>query len=275
MIYTFVVRDSVNPNLIKKVISLNVVTSVVESWSANVLKTPVEKGFPITDHLSLNNGVFSINGVISEYSIFDDNKELRWNGSYFESPGDSDDALITIKDALRTLILAGEVFSILTSKENSLFSTPQEKYEDLSRNMFEEIGNCCLSNISFDDQSGTSGALNVQMSIEKIIVATVQIDKVSQEERTKALRRNEVNAGTVTSTAGNITQTTPEASVDKKTADDNKLPDSLDPDRKTQAEIAREQARVNDYETRKVMLGQMQQTNKEIEETGKWKPLPY
>lgn len=254
---------------------MNVVTGVNESWSANVLKTPVEKGFPITDHLSLNNGVFNIAGVISEYSIFDNDKELRWNGNYFESVGQNEDALKTLKNTLRTLILLGEVFSILISKETSLLTDPQQKYDELKKSEFEEIGTCCLANLSFEDQSGTSDVLNVQMSIEKIIVAVVQVDQVSQEERTKALRRNEVNAGTVTSSTSNITQTPAEAAVDKKTVEDDKLPDTLDPNRKTQAEIAREQARVNDYETRKVMLSQMEQTNKEIEETGKWKPLPY
>ena len=274
MIYTFVVKDSKNPSIIKRVLSLTVVTNATESWSANVLKTPVEKGFPITDHLNLNNGVFNISGAISEYSIYDNNRELRWNGSQFETVGQVEDSLLLLKAELRGLILLGEVFNILVSNETSLFSDPQERYEDLKRTKVEEFGDCCLANISFDDQVGTSGVLNVQMNIEKIQVAVVQIDQVSQEERTKALRRNEVNAGTVVSSSTNITQTPTEAATDKKTVEDERLPGSLDPNRKTQDQIAAEQARLNRYETQKVMFEQMKQINEEIEKTGMWRPLP-
>lgn len=271
MIYTIVVRNSTSSaNDIKKIISLNVVTSYSESYTANVLKNPVESGFPIADHITLNNPSFDISGVISEFSIFDNNKELVWNGEEFTLANETTDEnpLFKLKGEITNLIKNRELFSILITSNNSLLDNANEKFADLYSTYIDEYFNCCATAISFDNQSGSSGMFNVKISIEKIRVAQTQTVELTQEEQTKALRRNEIDAkttsvGTATTSEATATDSGGNSADDLPQEDSNLL-------KMSQEEIAERQQRSNEIATLRVIEKDLERANKESREQERW-----
>ena len=67
MIYTIVVKN--DQGKAQSYLTFESVSSYSENWSGTVSKSTVEYGFPIADHINIENPVFNVSGVLSEYSI--------------------------------------------------------------------------------------------------------------------------------------------------------------------------------------------------------------
>ena len=65
------------------IISFDCVKSFSESRSATVTNLTVEKGFNISDNMNIEPTQFTLDGVISSYSIIDDTNEIIWDGRKF------------------------------------------------------------------------------------------------------------------------------------------------------------------------------------------------
>ena len=72
-------------NSISAIISFDCVKSFSESRSATVTNLTVEKGSNISDNMNIEPTQFTLDGVISSYSIIDDTNEIIWNDRKFST----------------------------------------------------------------------------------------------------------------------------------------------------------------------------------------------
>ncbi|MBQ0112882.1 MAG: hypothetical protein KBT03_07120 [Bacteroidales bacterium] len=191
MIYTIIVRD--DKSEIEKIISFDSITSFDESYSAQICKNPVERGFVISDHIVLENRKFDISGIVSAYSVFDEGLELTWSNGAFVSPSDNSSSYterhIRIEDDIRNLLVDRKVFSVLRSYNNSYNTDDTQKLKDLESTQVELIENCVISSLSFSQGSGISGAVFPKMSVEQVQVAVTQTETLTTEEQKPLLQK--------------------------------------------------------------------------------------
>lgn len=263
MIYSIIVRESVADSKtlespISMVISLDVTSSYSEKYTSTVIKSPVENGFPVTDSMNPNNPAFSLQGIISSYNIYDTSKEAIWSNGTFSTASDEEDSLVNLlqlKTAIRDLINKKRVFSLVVSRKgrSADADTPDTLYSSLTSTLFEEHFNCACTDITFDMSNGMSDAYNVNISFERIRVATTEVYELSQDEQTKALRQNEVNAKKLQTGGSTASSSEDSKHTDSKLPDEDKnLPTSTDT--RTQQEINEDQKRSNKYATDKIHL---------------------
>lgn len=221
MIYTIVVRK--NDNTLDKLISFDSITSFNDSISAKIVTNPVEEGFPIADHTVLENRKFSISGVITAYSVFDEGLELVWRDGGFSSVNEGNssgvsDRHLRIEQELRDLVENRVVFSLLRSVDNSYAFDDAEKEKQLQNSQVELIPNCMISSLEFNQASGMNGAIFPQLSLEKVRVARTQTEQLSEDEQLPALQAREMPTGKATTssaTDAKDTSSTGETSADK------------------------------------------------------------
>ena len=221
MIYTIVVKN--DQGEAESYLTFESVSSYSENWSGTVSKSTVEYGFPIADHINIENPVFNISGVLSEYSIFKDDREIFWNGEDFvqASENNSDDSHLVAKDYLIKTTKEGTVITLLESKTNSFLSDGVQRYEKILSGATKEYDNSVITDLSFEVSENTqNSSIRVSMKIEQLNIARTQTTKLTEQEMQKAIipkvAKTSVNAGsatTSTSTAANP------KSVSEKTTD--------------------------------------------------------
>ena len=81
-IYT-IVKYKKDEKTVEAIFSFDTILSAQEDWSATVAKTTVESGFPVSDHINVENPKFSISGRITSYSLYNSGSEIYWDGSDF------------------------------------------------------------------------------------------------------------------------------------------------------------------------------------------------
>lgn len=205
MIYSFV-KYAKDGTTVERVFSFDVVQNFTENWQATVSKSAVESGFLISDNITLENPTFAIKGVLSSYSIFDETKEIVWNGEDFVQESQNVDLLrhITLRNDLKTLFLCRGFFTLLESENNSFESDDATKAESLKSGYSQEYRNCVLTNFSVDYTTGTNNVVFVDMMIEQLNIATVVTTELKDSQltpRLQGLKKETVNkSNTTTST---------------------------------------------------------------------------
>lgn len=180
MIYTIVRKN--DREVIDAVISFDSITSFDESWSASVTTQTVEKGFNISDHVNIEPEQYSIDAIISSYSLFNPNREIFWDGESFTIKSqDSTDSHIEARDELIRIFKEGKVISLMESSANSSSSVFSNKVEELQSGHFKEISPCVMTSLSISHPNAGSGAFYVSIKIQRIHTATVQSGVLDKE----------------------------------------------------------------------------------------------
>lgn len=220
MIYTILVKDE--SGQATHILSFSSITQFGESWSGTVAKSTVENGFPVADHITVENPVFNINGILTSYSIFDNNREIVWNGEDFELPSGQGDVnynhLIVKRDMIH-LLKSGEVITLLETETNSFASNAQQRYEEIKAKQFSEYDNCVITSLKFDVNENTQdSAFFVSMQIEQLNIARTETTQLSEEEMQKAIvpkvAKQSTNVGASSQTTSTDGTGTPEKNTD-------------------------------------------------------------
>lgn len=211
MIYTLVTKNRFGE--ITKVISFSCVTDYSKSLSATVTNNPVENGRQISDGVVVDLPTFDISGTVSSYDIFDDNKELVWDGEQFslkETPIAIEET-VRIEEQIENLLLESEVFTLLVSESNDRSNDVNTKYENLSKTKYQEYNNCVLTNFKTNDQSGTKDVVFLNLTIKQLNIAFVRKDALTKDEIQPSLqkvpRKSSSSGSNISSTNTNSTDT--------------------------------------------------------------------
>lgn len=207
MIYTIVIKN--DQGKVQSYLTFESVSSYSENWSGTVSKSTVEYGFPIADHINIENPVFNVSGVLSEYSIFKDDREIFWNGEDFvqASENDSEGSHLVAKDYLIKTTKEGTVITLLESKTNSFLSDGTQRYEKIRSGATKEYDNSVITDLSFEVSENTqNSSIRVSMKIEQLNIARTETTTLTEQEMQKAIipkvAKTSVNTGSsTTSTA--------------------------------------------------------------------------
>ena len=187
MIYTLISRD-LDDN-IKAIISFDAVTSFDESWSATVTTQTVEKGFNISDNVNVEPPTYSIDAIISSYSLFNLENEIVWDGKGFIGNENSQsNSHVVARDELIKVFKDKAVITVVESSINSNTLNLDAKYEELQGGHFREIGNCVISSLSIGHPDSGTGAFYVSLKIQQVFTATVQIEMLPEGEAIPSVR---------------------------------------------------------------------------------------
>lgn len=211
MIYAIVVNNEQGDA--KNFLTFESISSYSENWSGTVSKSTVESGFPVADHINIENPVFNISGVLSAYSIFRDDREIYWNGEDFvqASENTSESPHLIAKDFLIKTTKGGTVITLIESKTNSFLSDENQRYEKIRSGLTKEYNNCVITDLSFEVSENTqNSAIRVSMKIEQLNIARTETTQLSEQEMQKEIipkvAKVSTNAGTsATSTTDDAT----------------------------------------------------------------------
>ena len=215
MIYTLIKKDA--DGNIEKIFSFDSISSFSETWSGTVSKTPVEFGFPVSDHMSIENPVFDISGTLSSYSLFNESLEIFWDGEDFvNSNEDGDRAVVHLvaKENLTNIFLSRDTLTLLESDTNSFnYDNLQGRYEQLTSGFVKEYDNCVITGIGFDSNDNVnSSAVFAKIKVEQLNIAYVQTRELAEAGMQKAIvpriAKSSTNVGssdtsTTTDSSGN------------------------------------------------------------------------
>lgn len=205
MIYSFV-KFSKDGKTVQRVFSFDVIQSFSESWSANVSKSTVESGFPIADNITVENPVFNIAGILSSYSIFDNTKELVWDGDDFVQEQGNVDLLrhITLRNDLKALFLERDFFTLLESEKNSFIGEDKERLDQLKSGYSQSYKNCVLTNFSIDYSDTSQDVVFVKLVVEQLNIArviTTELSAAQMTPRLVALKKEVINKSSSTASS--------------------------------------------------------------------------
>lgn len=274
MIYTLVVRNE--QGVLETNLTFDSVASYSENWSGTVSKSTVESGFPIADHINIENPVFNISGVLSAYSIFSDNREVYWNGEDFvaSSEQSSVDQHIEAKKSLIKIVSSGTVVTLLESKTNSFLDDKNQKYEKILTGKVNEYNNCVITDLSFEVSENTqNSAIKVSMKIEQLNIARTETTLLSDQEMQKEIipkvAKVSTNAGTsATSTTTDSAATKPK-NVAEKDSDVAAVKSEMNIPPEARKQIRANEAAERAYQTTKGLLGYAENEEKDFE----WKEI--
>lgn len=222
MIYAIVVNNEQGDA--KNFLTFESISSYSENWSGTVSKSTVESGFPVADHINIENPVFNISGVLSAYSIFRDDREIYWNGEDFvqASENTSESPHLIAKDFLIKTTKGGTVITLIESKTNSFLSDENQRYEKIRSGLTKEYNNCVITDLSFEVSENTqNSAIRVSMKIEQLNIARTETTQLSEQEMQKEIipkvAKVSTNAGTsATSTTTDAATTKPKNVAEKE-----------------------------------------------------------
>lgn len=181
MMYTLA---SFKDNKVTALITFDAITSLEEKWSANVTTQVVEKGFNISDSVTVEPPTYSIRGIVTSYSIFDMRGEITWvNGAFVPRDYKTEERHITSRDKLIDLIASGGVVTILESKEVYIDSDDTVAYTQTAVSKVREIEDCVITSLTLSQPDSASGAIDISLELQRVMLATVD---------SKALEPNEV-----------------------------------------------------------------------------------
>lgn len=201
MIYNIIVRD-ISDNVVS-ILSFDCITSFDESWSANVTTQTVEKGFNITDNVSIDPPTYDITAILSSYTLFDTDREIVWDGDGFDIKGKDKSfefAHVEARDKLIEVFKTATVVSILESSANSNDVDIEGKNSDLRAGYSKEISPCVITSLSISHPDAGTGAFIVSMKIQKITIATLISEQLPDSESYALLKPYEKKT---TSTSSN------------------------------------------------------------------------
>ena len=229
MIYTLLNRDK--DGNVKQIFSFESVQSFTESLRASVSSSTVEFGFPISDNISTENPTYSLNTVVSAYSLFNQENEIYWDGEDFVSQssaqGDNNPHL-TMRDALKALWKDRQIISILEGEKASFATTVSERYDQLTSKYYKEYDNCAITSLEIDTSESSNGVIFLKMTIEQVDVAYVSFGQLQEDQMQPPLKAHSkvvTDLGTTkTSTTDDNSTTKPDS---KDVAEKNTDPQSV------------------------------------------------
>lgn len=191
MIYTLIIKNSDGQT--SSVISFSSVRSFSESLGATTTDNVVEYGFPVSDHMLVNNITFDLDVIVTGFSVFDENLELFWNGTDFvtfspEQIG-TQNAHLIMRKQLKDLILQRVVFSLLITEDNSFVQDINTKESQLRKSIVDEYINCVCTSLTISESEATSGAIFAKLNIKQIRSALVKTRELEQGERVRKIDR--------------------------------------------------------------------------------------
>lgn len=274
MIYAIIVNN--DQGVAKNCLTFESISSYSENWSGTVSKSTVESGFPIADHINIENPVFNISGVLSEYSIFRDDREIYWNGEDFVQAleNTSESPHLIAKDFLIKTVKGGTVITLIESKINSFLSNGTQKYEKIRSGLTKEYNNCVITDLSFEVSENTqNSAIKVSMKIEQLNIARTETTLLSDQEMQKEIipkvAKVSTNAGTsATSTTTDSAATKPK-NVAEKDSDVAAVKSEMNIPPEARKQIRANEAAERAYQTTKGLLGYAENEEKDFE----WKEI--
>ena len=189
MIYTIVAKDK--DDKVVAYFDFDCVRSFDLNMSANVSSTPVESAETITDNISYEPDTYSIEAIISSYGIFDATKEIVYDGRglrQVSSNGQAKEGLkthLTAREKLMQLFKSRQTVSLIESDRKPLvYNNPQEAYEMQKQGHFVESESCIITSLKISYPESADDAFYVSMSIQKVLLASVQVLEMSPDEMT-------------------------------------------------------------------------------------------
>ena len=189
MIYTIVAKDK--DDKVVAYFDFDCVRSFDLNMSANVSSTPVESAETITDNISYEPNTYSIEAIISSYGIFDATKEIVYDGRglrQVSSNGQAKEGLkthLTAREKLMQLFKSRQTVSLIESDRKPLvYNNPQEAYEMQKQGHFVESESCIITSLKISYPESADDAFYVSMSIQKVLLASVQVLEMSPDEMT-------------------------------------------------------------------------------------------
>ena len=174
MIYSLVKKGE--GDKILAVFSFDSLNSFDESWSAAVTTQTVESGFNITDNVNIEPPSFDLEGVVSEYSIFDDSREIVWSNNNFNVKTlPNVNRHIAAREYITDLFKSSSVLTIVESSVNSRLPDLKGRYDELSSGYIKEIDNCVMTSLSISYPSNSSSAFLVNIKLQKIDIAVIEV----------------------------------------------------------------------------------------------------
>lgn len=206
MIYTLLVKDeNLNTRLI---ISFDTVRSFSENLSATSTDNVVEYGFPISDHILVNNINFDLDVVVSSFTMFDENLEMFWDGADFITTGEAEqDKHLRVRRELKALILNRQMFSLIITEENAHQNVISQKEAQLRKSVVDEYVNCICTSLTLVDSEATTGAIFAKLNIKQIKVAFAETRQLTGDESIRQITPVKAEA-TVTSATQSAKQET-------------------------------------------------------------------
>ena len=180
MMYTLA---SFKDNKVTALITFDAITSLEEKWSANVTTQVVEKGFNISDSVTVEPPTFSIKGIVTSYSIFDMRGEITWvNGAFVPRDYKTEERHITSRDKLIDLISSGGVVTILESKEVYIDDDIDIAYTQTAVSKVREIEDCVITSLTLSQPDSASGAIDISLELQRVMLATVDSKVLEENE---------------------------------------------------------------------------------------------
>lgn len=225
MIYTLIKKDE--NGVVEGVFSFDSISSYSESWSGTVSRNTVENGFPISDHINVNNPEFDVSGIITSYSIYDSENEIVWSEGGFKRVGEFEATNIkhlVARENLKQIFLDRSVITLLETEFNSFEQeSVEQKYEELTLGYTQSYENCVITSMGFTYPERSSDAFIVTLKIEQLNIAKVQTTMLTAQEMQKPLtplRKTSENIGSSSTTTTTDSDGKPVASaVAEKPAD--------------------------------------------------------
>ena len=227
MIYTIVAKDK--DDKVVAYFDFDCVRSFDLNMSANVSSTPVESAETITDNISYEPNTYSIEAIISSYGIFDATKEIVYDGQglrQVSSNGQAKEGLkthLTAREKLMQLFFSRQTVSLIESDRKPLvYNNPQEAYEMQKQGHFVESESCIITSLKISYPESADDAFYVSMSIQKVLLASVQVLEMSPDEMTQQVTPLLQTPSSVSTT----TDTTDVSSSDMKSPSSPSSPSS-------------------------------------------------
>ena len=185
MIYTIVAKDK--DDKVVAYFDFDCVRSFDLNMSANVSSTPVESAETITDNISYEPNTYSIEAIISSYGIFDATKEIVYDGRGLRQVNsqakESLKTHLTAREKLMQLFFSRQTVSLIESDRKPLvYNNPQEAYEMQKQGHFVESESCIITSLKISYPESADDAFYVSMSIQKVLLASVQVLEMTPEE---------------------------------------------------------------------------------------------
>ncbi len=221
MIYT-IVKYNKDEKTVESIFSFDAILSAQEDWSATVAKTTVESGFPISDHINVENPKFSISGRITSYSLYNSGSEIYWNGNDFVTRSkDNKLGFIEGKHALLKIFKARSFVRLYESTKNSYSDNIETKNEQLKSGNAYIFPNCVITSISFSSTEGSSSSFGVQVSLEQLNISSVVTTQLTDAEKAPRLFGYEKTNETTNSSTNSSDSNTGKVGSDVKVGKDN------------------------------------------------------
>ena len=221
MIYT-IVKYNKDEKTVESIFSFDAILSAQEDWSATVAKTTVESGFPISDHINVENPKFSISGRITSYSLYNSGSEIYWNGNDFVTRSkDNKLGFIEGKQALLKIFKARSFVRLYESTKNSYSDNIETKNEQLKSGNAYIFPNCVITSISFSSTEGSSSSFGVQVSLEQLNISSVVTTQLTDAEKAPRLFGYEKTNETTNSSTNSSNSNTGKVGSDVEVGKDN------------------------------------------------------